>query len=135
MLYFQYDGDSLVGISMGYILGSGSISAWEMTTFEKASKVAQDATNFSGHLYIAVENNYSPRYAVVKAPCIGDQVSRSFNGDSYPAGIITRVSASLKRVETDTGVVFWRKKKSSLWVNNKCWNMSQGHRNTINPHF
>jgi hypothetical protein len=76
-----------------------------------------------------------PRYCLLPAPKIGDQVSKSFNGDSYPAGEILSISKSLRRIETTTGVVFWRRGQSSAWVAEGVWYMIPGHVYEQNPSF
>lgn len=59
-----------------------------------------------GDSYVAIDNGpwHYPRYDVIRRPYVGDLVSKSFNGDSYPRGTIVKISDSLRRVETDTGI-------------------------------
>lgn len=135
MLYFVYDNDKLVQVTAKCV--DNGQSRWDFKTIEMAEKVAQDATTLMGDLYIATDaGEFSgPRYDVIRAPKVGDKVSRAFNGDSYPAGEIVKVSTSLRRVQTSTGVVFWRDKQSARWVSNGTWSMTGGHEERRNPEF
>jgi hypothetical protein len=80
-------------------------------------------------LYIATDDGkWSwPQFDVIKAPKVGDKVSQSFNGDSYPRGEIVSVSKSLKLVTTSTGHKFYRRGKSGAWLVNKYASMIPGH--------
>jgi hypothetical protein len=115
-------------------------------TMERAEQVSNDLTrNYlmkylgsqgAGRVFLAVDNgpNVSPRYDVIEAPKVGDKVSRAFNGDFYPEGIIVKVSASYRRVETSTGVVFFRRRQSAVWSDGT-FSMVQGHISRLNPSF
>ena len=49
-------------------------------------------------------------------PKIGDEVSYSFNGDTYPCGIVVSISKTTKKVVTSDGSIFWRYKDTSRWI-------------------
>jgi hypothetical protein len=106
-------------------------------TLARAEEIAAQLTASTGTLYIATDSgpNVSPRFDVIEAPVLGAEVSKSFNGDSYPEGVITKISASLKRIETSTGVVFTRRKQSGAWVEGGTWSMIRGHHSERNPSF
>lgn len=111
-------------------------------TMQRAEEVSNELTRASvargdNRVFLAVDAgpNVSPRYDIVEAPKVGDKVSRGFNGDYYPAGEIAKVSASYKRVETTTGVVFFRRKQSAVWVSDRTWAMVDGHKDERNPSF
>lgn len=106
-------------------------------TLARAEEVAAQLTEATGTLYIATDAgpNVSPRFDVIDAPVVGAKVSKAFNGDYYPEGEIVKVSASLKRVETSTGVVFFRRGKSGAWVEGGTWSMVQGHIERRNREF
>lgn len=88
--------------------------------------------NHGGQDYLPVDHgsNRAPRYEVVRAWKVGDPVSKTFNGDSYPVGYIVQVSAGKQyRVvaqqdkaqaghETPEGArtVFYRRGNTSLWL-------------------
>lgn len=76
----------------------------------------------------------SPRYDVIVLPELGDEVSRSFNGNTYSAGTIFKISGSLRRIETSDGTVFWRRKLSGAWLAGGIWSMVKGNTETRNPH-
>lgn len=83
--------------------------------------------------------NVSPRYDVMIAPKVGDVVSYGFNGDYYPAGSITKVSDSKRRVEA-TGEdgrvrVFWRLRNTAVWKFDSTWSMCGGRHDERNPSF
>lgn len=105
-------------------------------TMERAETVARELTEATGTLFLGIDNgpNVSPRYDVIEAPVLGADVSRSFNGDSYPEGTITKISASLRRIETSTGVVFFRKRQSGIW-SDETFVMIRGHVYEQNPSF
>ena len=105
-------------------------------TFAVASNRAEQLTTTTDELYIPIDcgNGVSPRYDVIKAPKIGDDVSYSLNGDTYPCGQIAKISESLRRIETNSGRVFWRRKLSSSWIDG-CWFLVQGHIFEQNPSF
>lgn len=106
-------------------------------TFERAKEVAAQLTEATGKLYIATDASAStsPRYDVIAAPVLGSPVSKAFNGDYYPEGEITKISPSLKRIETSTGAVFFRRRESGAWIEGGTWSMVSGHVDKRNPSF
>lgn len=106
-------------------------------TLERAKEVAAQLTEASGRLFIGTDAgpNVSPRYDVIDAPVLGAPVSKAFNGDYYPEGEITKISKSLKRVETSTGAVFFRRRESGAWIEGGTWSMVPGHVSRRNPSF
>ena len=91
-----------------------------------------------GDHYLAVDGGewISPRYDVVVAPKIGEEVSYAFNGDYYPDGTIVSMSESFKRVVTSTGNVYYRRKLTGTWkMTGGTWGMVHGHINERNPSF
>lgn len=124
----------------------------DIATFEFAELIARKATenaqraSTSGNyqLYIAIDSGpgVSPRYDVIAAPMVGDQVSRGFNGDYYPAGRIVHVSASLRVVTTqgeDGAQIkrkFYRRGQTGRWVQTGgTWSLVPGVHNERNPHI
>jgi hypothetical protein len=109
-------------------------------TLEEAAAVAA-ALNIEyaheGRVYIPTDagGHVSPRYDVIEAPRIGDFVSYAFNGDSYPSGVITKISKTLRRVETEVGDVFYRRRESGSWVKDRTWTMVHGYWSKKNPSF
>lgn len=87
--------------------------------------------------YIAVDNgeNHYPRYDVILAPKVGDDVSHAFNGDSYPDGKIVSISKTMKLIVTDSGKKYYRVRETGSWMHNKTWSLVSGHHNDRNPHF
>ena len=116
-------------------------------TFDHANVAAIRAEQFMGKPYIAVDrgDHVHPRFDVIAAPQVGDDVSQSFNGDSYPCGKIVSISPSMGRIETSDGTVFTRRKpgrgssvdRSALWIvkGSSCFSMIPGHHDRRNPHF
>jgi len=101
---------------------------------EEIAAVLTQATEVS-HIPIDRGGSRSPRFAAMAAPKLGDKISYSFNGDSYPCGTITLISSSLRRIESSTGRVFWRRKSSGSWILNGVWSMIPGHVSERNPSF
>lgn len=106
-------------------------------TFARAEEVAAQLTEATGVLYIGVDrgSNTSPQFDVIAAPTVGAKVSKAFNGDSYIAGEIVKISKTLKRIETSTGEVFFRRRQSSSWVEGGTWSLQMGHHEIRNPSF
>lgn len=106
-------------------------------TMARAEQVASELNEKFGNCFMAVDYGPCvwPRYDVIMKPKVGDEVSKYFNGDSTPEGTITKVSSTMKRIETSTGMVFYRKRKSGCWVANGTWSMTQGHHHSRNPSF
>jgi hypothetical protein len=105
-------------------------------TFEQATALAEQMTQKNGRPYVAVDRGSSvfPRYGVAQVPQPGDQVSYSFNGDSYPDGEVAKVSHKNRRVETSTGNVYWRLKLTATW-RRRPWALIRGHVDERNPSF
>lgn len=117
-----------------------SICRWNMKTFADAEHTAERANTLKdGHEYVAADygSNVSPRYDVVRVPKVGDLVSYSFNGDTYPCGKIVSVGKGAKRiVKTDTGATFYRRKLTGSWIKEGgTWSLVLGHIREQNPHF
>jgi hypothetical protein len=114
-----------------------SVTRHDFETMDEAEMIAEQATKATGVLHIATDSgaNVYPRFDVVEAPKVGDKVSQSFNGDSYPRGEITHISKSLKKVVTSTGHTFWRRGSTGSWVVNGYASMVQGHISEMNPSF
>lgn len=113
------------------------IDDWGLKTFEAAKDIADEANERGKKVeYLPVDRGpyHSPRYGIVKAPEIGAPVSRAFNGDYYPAGHIKKVSKSFRRIETDDGTVFFRKRETGAWASGG-WSMVHGHIDRRNPEF
>jgi len=111
-------------------------SRWDWNSFETVEKIAADLTEATGTLYLATDAGewVSPRYDIVEAPKVGDKVSYSFNGDTYPDGEIVKITANNRFVWTSTGKKYLRKKLTGGWYNHG-WGLICGHRYEQNPHF
>jgi hypothetical protein len=135
MLNFTYVNGKLTSVSTSWT--RDAINRNDLTNLAHAEEVAQDATALTGRLHIGVDkgDHTWPRYDVIEAPVVGAEVSRAFNGDYYPAGKIVKVSASLRRVQTDQGVVFYRRGQSGQWLEGGTWTMVAGSIERRNPSF
>lgn len=135
MLNFTYSNGSLVLVSTDY--SPEAMNRNDMTGILHAEMIAADATKLTGKLHIAVDrgDHTWPRYDVIEAPVVGSEVSRAFNGDYYPAGKIVRISASLKRVVTEDGTVFYRRGITGTWIADGTWAMCPGSIDKRNPSF
>ncbi len=128
------------GKAVGFVQSGRGItteSGWDWSRIEHAQQRAQEMSEATGDLHIAADNgkNCSPRFDVVRVPKVGDEVSRSFNGDSYPCGKISRVSKTYGVITTDTGLKFYRVDQTGYWRLHKTWWLVQGHIEERNPHF
>jgi hypothetical protein len=113
--------------------GEGWVYMHDFKSFEQAFEVAEAASKFAGVDYIATESN--GYFEVIQAPQILDLVSYYFNGDSYPCGHIKSISKTMKKITTNEGKVFYRRKLSGSWVMNNTWSMISGHHYEQNPHL
>jgi hypothetical protein len=115
----------------------GVIDKWDIKNFEQCEELAKKVTEVSGVEYQAADagEHVSPRYSIFVPPKVGDKVSKSFNGDSYPCGEIVRITPK-QMVITSTGHKFNRRKNSAGWkqVGGYSW-MIGGHVDERNPHF
>lgn len=118
-------------------LEAGRAIGWDVKSFKHATDLAALATTATKARWIPVDRGdfHAPRYDVVKVPVIGAPVSKAFNGDSYPCGNVAKISASLRRIETSDGTVFFRRGLSASWINDGMWSMISGHHNDRNPEF
>lgn len=140
MLYVKYD--TVTGLITNVIARGRPGNDYDTIrhttfSFDAAESKAAQVSVLMGELYVATDSgeNCYPRYDVVRAPRVGDEVSYAFNGDCYECGVIAKISKSLKRVVTSTGKVFYRRKNSGAWLSGVTWSMVQGHHNELNPSF
>lgn len=116
-------------------------SRHDWKTFEVATHRASELSAALGGTFIAIDNGAGcwPRFDIIQPPAVGDEVSYTFNGDTYPDGKIVSVSAPSKQfrvIKTDTGGVYYRRKLSGRWVKaGGTWSLVQGHHETRNPSF
>ena len=111
-------------------------NSWDWKSFEEVQRLASYLTAMTGKTYLAVDrlHGVSPRFDVIEAPKVGDPVSYSFNGDSYPCGVITKITKGW-RVTTSEGAVFNRFKATAGWRRvGGTWWMISGHHYEQNPH-
>lgn len=119
-----------------------------LTSMEEAEEMARACNewaieNKTGDTYIATDAGQwtHPRYDVIALPKLGAEVSYSFNGDCYPAGRITRISAAplYKRIvatdEKGYEHVFFRVKQSGGWRKDRTWWLVPGRHHKLNPSF
>lgn len=106
-------------------------------TYDEVDDFAVQISKLKGEEWIPIDRGdwCSPRFDVIRAPKVGDKVSYTFNGDYYPCGEITRISANLRRITTSDGTVFYRKKQSGQWLRDGMWAMVAGHRSEKNFSF
>lgn len=116
--------------------GNGWAHDWDLTSeLAKSITAYLNKSGKKSYLFVDRGESVSPRFSVCVKPEVGDEVSKSFNGDSYPVGKITKVSESGRRVETSSGTVFYRKRETASWVNKGMWFMIAGSISEWNPSF
>lgn len=120
-----------------FVPGVNYISRWDFTSFDHAIYLAEQLTIVAGRLFIPIDNGegHSPRYDVIKAPAVGDDVSMGFNGDYYLCGKIKSISNTYRVITTDAGRKFYRKRLTGAWKYNGTWTLVDGQRSERNPHF
>lgn len=109
--------------------------AWQdrndWTSRAEVDRIARYLTAMTGDLYVGTERGTS--FDIVRAPKVGDEVSYSFNGDTYPDGVVVKVTKTLQ-VKTSTGKTYRRHGQTGSWTNN-AWSLIPGHIYEQNPHF
>ena len=125
----------VTGVANEYAPGLECRVDWK--TFDQVTKIAADLTRVTKELYIPIDNgdHHYPRYDIIKAPKVGDEVSYAFNGDYYPCGKIVNISKTMFKITTDTGDKFYRRKNSGSWIKDGTWSLVQGHIYRQNPSF
>lgn len=91
-------------------------SRWDWKSYEHVVALAAELTALTGKLHLGTDatESTSPRYDVIEAPAIGDEVSKGFNGDYYPCGKIVNITPTFQ-ITTDTGAKFRRYKNTAGW--------------------
>lgn len=115
-------------------------------TLEQARKAARDTTACMYVVYLVGDRGAQchPRYDIMRAPQVGDNVSEAFNGDSYPTGVIVEISKNYHKITTSDGSIFTRRKgaansilDSARWCKQggSTFTLRQGHTHKQNPEF
>lgn len=136
MIYvIRNENGEITGVASEYSPGLECRVDWK--TFDQVTKIAADLTRVTKELYIPIDNgdHHYPRYDIIKAPKVGDEVSYAFNGDYYPCGKIVNISKTMFKITTDTGDKFYRRKNSGSWIKDGTWSLVQGHIYRQNPSF
>jgi hypothetical protein len=116
---------------------NGWIHSRDFPSYGSAQAISVYLTAMSGRTYLPTDEGpgCSPRYRIIEAPQVGDEVSKGFNGDYYPVGKITRITPTWQ-VTTDQGNKFRRYKNTSGWrAEGGTWWMVNGVHDERNPHF
>ena len=130
-------GDHWVETGMHLKNVTGWMSSRDFNSFEDARTMAAYLTALTAKIHLPVDEGRGtyPRFRVIEAPKIGDEVSKSFNGDSYPCGKIVKITPTWQ-VTTDQGSKFRRYKETGGWreTGRGFW-MIAGVHDERNPHF
>ena len=126
------------GVKIDYDRAENSRS---LKSCQQANEIAAALSTIYGETFIPADDGpgTSHRYGVITLPKLGEDVSCSFNGDSYPCGKITRITPSLRITATDdrgNTKVFNRYKQSGGWkMVGGTWWMVEGIHYERNPSF
>lgn len=104
---------------------------------EQAEFVAKEINEIYGFQtprYYVVDYgpNCSPRWDVVRDFQVDEFVSRGFNGDYYPEGVVVKKTRT--SFTTSTGLTF-RKNRAGFYLYDRMWAAVHGHKNERNPHL
>lgn len=140
MLHVKIESDKVVGIRTSWTADMNPkewVSRWDWNSYEEVEKLAEMVADFTGKKYLPLDfgPNVFPRFDVLEAPAIGDEVSQTFNGDYYPVGTIVKISDSFRVITTSEGKRFYRDKLSGRWLSRGTWALVPGHIAELNPHF
>ena len=109
----------------------------DWSCLEQAEIVAKKLTKhylFKSFMATDEGTGCSPRYDVIEAPRVGDEVSKSFNGDYYPCGNIVAISQTKKKITTSTGESFYRRKDTGKWLSGP-FALIKGVESRLSPEF
>ena len=149
MLYFKLNADKTVAEIVPNLAklptewastsadGSGWLTRHDLQSLAEAEMLAAAAQEATGKAYLAIDSGGGcyPRFDVIEAPVVGEDVSYAFNGDYYPCGQIKSISASFRLITTTEGQKFYRTQKSATWRYGGIWSLVSGHRSELNPSF
>lgn len=122
-------------IETWHAAGDTIVSRAHWCTLTAAEQVAADLNIVAGStLYLAIDNgaHVYPRFDVIRIPRVGDKVSYTYNGDTYPDGEVVRVGPTFHRITTSTGRVYHRGRKGGYWLHRGMWRLIPGHVSTTN---
>ena len=111
--------------------------SWDIKDFAMAESLAEQATEMFGEKFVGADRgaHVAPRYEFTRVPKVGDKVSYSFNGDTYPDGEIVTITNKYQ-VTTSTGHKYRRKGLTAAWLRTGgTWCLVEGHHYEQNPHF
>jgi hypothetical protein len=110
----------------------------DLKSYAEAQALAEEASKANPTLVILAYDNgpaWSPRYGIMEAPKVGDDVSHGFNGDYYPVGKVEQIGKDYKRIKAG-GVWYYRRKLSPSWIKaGGTWSLVQGIIDERNPSF
>jgi hypothetical protein len=112
-------------------------SRWDWLDFATVARLSKYVTAMTGRMYLPVDNgpHHSPRYDIIDAPQVGDEVSYGFNGDYYPDGTVVKVSPTFQ-ITTSTGRKYRRKGSTAGWYQpGGTWGLVRGLIYEQNPSF
>lgn len=141
MMYFKVVSGKIVEVATKFTATQDDDRAWksrhDIANFQDAERIAAEITQLTGRMHLGTDagDGVWPRFDVIEAPQVGDKVSYSFNGDTYPDGEIVKISNKWQ-VTTSTGNKYRRRKNSAGWLRTGgTWSMVAGHHYEQNPHF
>lgn len=143
MLYIKNisENESVVSSSAEAKLGGWNPSVFECrhdwSVLELAESAAKRLNAHYGYKrFIATDSgeSCSPRYDVIELPKLGDEVSKSFNGDYYPCGTVTSISPTFKKITTSSGETFYRRKDTGAWLSGP-FALIKGVESRLSPEF
>jgi len=121
----------------------GKVEGWRYETphdwksFERVTELARLLEATTKRKFLPVDNgsHTSPRYGLVEPPKLGDEVSYSFNGDTYPDGVITKITPKY-HITTSEGHKYRRRGNRGYWLREGgTWSLVAGHIYEQNPSF
>lgn len=137
MLDIVTDNDKIVYAGDRWNLPNGKVlNRWDLKSLADAEALAAQCNrDLAPREFLATDagEGVSPRYDVIEAFKIGDEVGYGFNGDRYADGTITKISDSGRVITTSTGKRYYRRGQTGRWVQTGgTWTLSRGHHTTTN---
>ena len=122
--------------------GAGWLNRNDIRDLAHAQELAASAGANLGAGFLAIDRgaHVSPRYDVIEAPALGDEVSMAYNGDYYPVGKVVGISKGYKQIRVDGPrgkKVFYRKggENGAGWLAERMWRLVGGVQDRLNPEF
>ncbi len=110
------------------------VSRAQIKTKAWGEKLLAKVREFTKTDFILTEDSGYPKFDIVRAPQVGDFVSRGYNGDHYPDSEIVRISPTGKVITTASGKKYYGSREIGKWKSG-AFSLMRGYHDRRNPCF